>query len=81
LPRDVEKAVAAIQTQIQHLYGAKAAKATAILYGGSVTAESAADYLAIDGIDGLLVGGASLDARAFSDIVDKAHKGSGVTKK
>jgi triosephosphate isomerase len=81
LPRDVERAVASIQTQIQHLYGAKAAKAIAILYGGSVTTENAADYLAVDGIDGLLVGGASLDARTFSSIADKAHKGSGVTKK
>ena len=38
-----------------------------ILYGGSVNAKNAADF-AISGIDGVLVGGASLDAQAFSAI-------------
>jgi triosephosphate isomerase len=41
-----------------------------------VTKDSAADYLAIDGIDGLLIGGASLDATVFSDIIEKAHSTS-----
>lgn len=81
LPDDVKKAVSAIRTQIKHLYGAAAAADTRILYGGSVTADSAADYLAIDDVDGLLVGGASLDAHAFGEIVSKAHKGSEVVKK
>lgn len=76
LPQDVVKAVKAIRSDIEHLYGVVASKAVRILYGGSVKAESAADYLAIDGINGLLVGGASLDAHAFSDIVSKAHNGS-----
>jgi triosephosphate isomerase len=73
LPADVVKAVTSIRSQLKHLYGAKAANEVQILYGGSVTADSAADYLAIDGVDGLLVGGASLDANAFSTIVEKAH--------
>src|SRR5690606_31498381 len=77
LPDDVKTAMQSIRDQIKHLYGAKAAKDIRILYGGSVTADSAAEYLAIDGIDGLLVGGASLDAYVFSDIVKKAHKGAG----
>lgn len=81
LPDDVKKAVAAIRGQVKHLYGASAANDIRILYGGSVTADSAADYMAIEGVDGLLVGGASLDAHAFSEIVDKAHKGSEVVKK
>lgn len=81
LPDDVKKAVVAIRSQIKHLYGATAAKEVRILYGGSVKAESAADYLKIDGVNGLLVGGASLDAHAFSDIVAKAHKSSDATKK
>lgn len=81
LPDDVSKAVAAIRSQIKHLYGAAAAKHVRVLYGGSVKAESAADYLAINGVDGLLVGGASLEAHAFSEIVKKAHKGSAIAKK
>lgn len=81
LPDDVKKAVTAIRNQVKHLYGAEAAKAIRVLYGGSVTLDSAADYLAIAGVDGLLIGGASLDAHAFNGIIEKAHKGSDAVKK
>ncbi len=80
-PDDVKKAVTAIRGQIKHLYGGKAAKSAHLLYGGSVTADSAADYLAVEGIDGLLVGGASLDAHVFASIVEKAHKSSEIDKR
>lgn len=80
LPRDVGKAVTAIRSQIKHLYGVEPSRVVRILYGGSVTADSAADYLAIDGVDGLLVGGASLDGNIFNEIVIKAHKASGLAK-
>jgi triosephosphate isomerase len=73
-PHDVKAAEKAIRSQIRHLYGESASESFRLLYGGSVTKESAADYLAIDGIDGLLIGGASLDAEAFSTIVEKAHE-------
>jgi triosephosphate isomerase len=39
-----------------------------ILYGGSATAKNAHDYLKIQSVDGLLVGGASLKPE-FADIV------------
>ncbi|MCS6879346.1 MAG: triose-phosphate isomerase [Geminicoccaceae bacterium] len=39
-----------------------------ILYGGSVKPENAAEIMATEGVDGVLVGGASLDARAFWSI-------------
>jgi triosephosphate isomerase len=81
LPADVANAVTAIRSQIKHLYGPAAAAAIRVLYGGSVKADSAADYLAINGVDGLLVGGASLDAHAFVEIIKKAHKDSVVVKK
>lgn len=71
---DVRAVQRAIRSQIRHLYGGNAADTVQILYGGSVTKDSAADYLAIDGIDGLLIGGASLSAEAFSDIIETAHK-------
>lgn len=74
LPGDVVAAVKAIRSQIKHLYGAAASKSVRILYGGSVKATSAVDYLAIEGIDGLLVGGASLDAHEFTEIINKAHQ-------
>lgn len=73
MPSDVTAAVKIIRNQIKHLYGKEAAVSVKILYGGSVKADSAASYLAIDGIDGLLVGGASLDAAGFVSIVEQAH--------
>jgi len=41
----------------------------AILYGGSVTASSVAEFAGVEGIDGALVGGASLKAEDFATIV------------
>ena len=40
-----------------------------ILYGGSVKPENAAELLALPDVDGALVGGASLDAESFAEIV------------
>jgi triosephosphate isomerase len=74
LPTDVVEAIVSIRSQLKHLYGAKAANEVQVLYGGSVTADSAADYLALHEVDGLLVGGASLDAHAFTAIVEKAYQ-------
>jgi triosephosphate isomerase len=76
MPIDVAVAIGAIRKQIGQLYGAKNADAILVLYGGSVTPDSAADYLALPGIDGLIVGTASLDTNIFSEIIKKAHKGS-----
>ena len=45
---------------------------TRILYGGSVAPELASDYFSRADVDGALVGGASLDARAFAAIVRAA---------
>lgn len=81
VPSDVEQAVKVIRSQIKHLYGKEAAERIRVLYGGSVKEQSAADYLAIAGVDGLLIGGASLDAHAFAEIVKKAHSASTESKK
>lgn len=72
---DVKKATQMIRQHVAHLYGKKAAEEVRILYGGSITVDSAADYLAISGLDGLLVGTASLDIHQFTEIIEKAHKG------
>lgn len=73
-PTDVTEAIISIRNQLKHLYGSKVAAEVQVLYGGSVTADSAADYLALHEVDGLLVGGASLDAHAFTAIIEKAHQ-------
>lgn len=76
LPRDVVEAVRSIRSQLKHLYGVKASENVQVLYGGSVTADSAAEYLSLPEVDGLLVGGASLDEKVFSSIVEKAYESS-----
>lgn len=73
-PTDVTEAIKAIRRELKQLYGAKVADNTPVLYGGSVKVDSAADYLNLSEVDGLLVGGASLDAHGFSDIIKKAHQ-------
>jgi triosephosphate isomerase len=44
-----------------------------IIYGGSVNENNAAEILKIDGISGLLVGGASLHIDSFNSIIDQAE--------
>jgi len=46
---------------------------TPLLYGGSVKASNAGEILAIEGVDGALVGGASLKAASFLPIVEAAQ--------
>ena len=75
-PDDVKKAMRSIRRQIEHLYGKKAADEVRVLYGGSVTPESAPTYLATEGVDGLLVGGASLSRPSFVSIIEAAHRGA-----
>lgn len=72
-PHDLAAAARVIRKQISALYGKKAAADVQLLYGGSVTGDNCQDFLAVDGIDGLLVGGASLKADQFASIVEKAH--------
>lgn len=50
-------------------FGTLKANEVRILYGGSVNRENAAELAALDGVDGLLVGGASLKAETFLPIV------------
>lgn len=73
MPDDVEAVVKIIREQVKQLYGAKASKEVRIIYGGSVKPDTAGDYLAISGIDGLFVGGASLNVNDFEAIVEKTY--------
>ncbi len=54
-------------------FGAEASEAARIQYGGSVKPENAAQLLALEHIDGALVGGASLKADSFAAIVRAAR--------
>ena len=47
-------------------------KVTTVLYGGSVTSKNVKDFTQMPDIDGVLVGGASLDAQEFYAIIQNA---------
>jgi triosephosphate isomerase len=70
-PEQVQDAIAFVRALIGDKAPA-AAPLARVLYGGSVTPESAAEILGLPDVDGALVGGASLDADTFAQIVDAA---------
>ena len=59
-----------LRGQVRTRYGQAAADAVRILYGGSVKPDNARILMAQPEIDGVLVGGASLDANSFANIVN-----------
>jgi triosephosphate isomerase (TIM) len=67
-PADASEAHAVIRHRLTGRYGEDAAGGVPILYGGSVKPANAAELLAADGVDGLLVGGASLEPATFAAI-------------
>ncbi len=62
-----------IRGVIASLYSKNVARSSIIQYGGSMNASNAAELLAMDNIDGGLIGGASLKADAFGVIVEAAQ--------
>jgi triosephosphate isomerase len=59
-----------IRDQVKQRFGAEAASAVRILYGGSVKPDNVKSLMAQVDIDGALVGGASLDPVSFASIVN-----------
>lgn len=57
---------------IKSLLASRYSLTVKVLYGGSVTAKNASDFLSRTNIDGALVGGASLDAAEFNKVIDSA---------
>ena len=66
-PEDAQAVHAAIRAKLGQL-----ARGTRILYGGSVKPGNAAELMAQPDIDGALVGGASLQAESFLNIIEAA---------
>ncbi len=65
-----------IRDLLTKLYGAPLAQKVRILYGGSMKPANAPELLAEKDIDGGLIGGASLEARSFIDLVKAADAAS-----
>jgi triosephosphate isomerase len=72
---DIAEVHAAVRKRLAERFGA-AADGIRILYGGSVKPDNAKVLMAVDNVDGALVGGASLDADEFAQICRIAAGGS-----
>ncbi len=75
-PEDIEQAVSWIRYQVRELYGQTAADSVRVLYGGSDEPEFVSGIMEVEGVDGLLVGHASLDAQQFADIIQGVYLAS-----
>ncbi len=73
MPEQVAPVAAIIRETVEELYGEEAGEGLRVLYGGSASPDNAAAYLRTDGIDGLLVGGASINYEQFAAIVKTAQ--------
>jgi triosephosphate isomerase len=71
-PEQAQEAIAFIRALVADR-SAEAGERVRVLYGGSVKPDNAAELLALADVDGALVGGASLEAESFAQIVGAAR--------
>ena len=75
-PEQAGEAHAHIRGRLRQWFGGPAADACHVIYGGSVKPDNIHDLIVLPDVDGALVGGASLDVRAFADIVFRSRQGA-----
>ena len=68
-PADAQEVCGAIRGRLAELYNQDVADSVRVLYGGSVKSGNIASIMAEPDVDGVLVGGASLDPEEFAKIV------------
>ena len=71
LSDDAMKAALLIKKTLTNLYNRSIAERVKILYGGSVISQNAVDYIKDANMDGLLIGGSSLNASEFIKIISR----------
>ncbi len=71
-PENAQDATVKIRGLVEELRGEDFAGAVRILYGGSVKPENVGEIMAQEDVDGGLVGGASLEAESFAELVNAA---------
>jgi len=71
-PAQAGEAHSHIRQRLRQWFGGEAADRCRVIYGGSVKPENIRDLVAQPDVDGALVGGASLDVKAFFDIIRNA---------
>jgi len=73
-PQQVQEIQAFIRKLLREFFSPAMAQGVRILYGGSVKPGNTAELMAMEDVDGALVGGASLDVKSFAEIVQRALK-------
>ncbi len=66
--KDIVKMTETIRKEIEYMYSEKAGKKVSVLYGGSVNINNYKKILGIECVNGVLIGGASLDVDNFAVI-------------
>jgi triosephosphate isomerase len=72
-PAQAAEAHGHIRKRLQQWFGAEPSELCRIVYGGSVKPENIRDLASQPNVDGALVGGASLDVKAFFEIVSRSR--------
>jgi len=72
-PQQAADAHAHIRQRLRDWFGGEAADQCHVIYGGSVKPDNIQALMAAPDVDGALVGGASLAARSFADIVARSR--------
>ena len=73
-PDEIAEVVNLIRKNLKEIYGEKIAEEVPVLFGGSVKPTNAGAYLTVPGVNGLLIGGASLILEQFTDIMETAKR-------
>lgn len=76
-PEDADEAHGLLRERMRKELGQERSAEVSILYGGSVKPGNARELLDVPEVDGVLVGGASLDPASFAAIVEASAGGSG----
>ena len=71
---EANRVIKMIRGVVAEVAGSQAADAIRILYGGSVKPNTIEEQMAKSDIDGALIGGASLKADSFNEIIEKTMK-------
>ena len=71
-PDDAQSMMAHVRRVLASIFGDASAEGVPLLYGGSVTADNVAGFVREDDVNGALVGGASLSADGFVQLVRNA---------
>jgi triosephosphate isomerase (TIM) len=69
-PGQAQEAHQFIKEKLAAIFRRDIAQKIRVIYGGSVTPQNVKDLMSQQDVDGALVGGASLEARSFADIVN-----------